>query len=90
MWIVEWAKGIEVLGVDFGSTVAPHKVISKKIYTSGTYGGTVQFLAAAISIAVIRFSFPSDSQGSDTGSCEPVRMTGLLKFSSMKLKAEAV
>ena len=48
-----------------------------------------EFLAAAISMAVIRFSFPSVRKV-PIGSCEPVRMTGLLRFSSIKLNAEAV
>ena len=47
------------------------------------------FLAAAISMAVMRFSFPSVRKV-PIGSWEPVRMTGLLRFSSIKLNAEAV
>ena len=46
-------------------------------------------LAAAISMAVIRFSLPSVRKV-PMGSCDPVRITGLARFSSMKLSAEAV
>ncbi len=37
----------------------------------------------------MRFSFPS-VRSMPMGSCEPVKITGLLRFSSMKLSAEAV
>ena len=46
-------------------------------------------LAAAISMEVIRFSLPS-VRNMPMGSWLPVKMTGLLKFSNMKLRAEAV
>ena len=45
--------------------------------------------AAAISTAVIRFSLPS-VRSFPIGNWLPVRITGLLKSSSMKLRAEAV
>ena len=38
---------------------------------------------------VIRFSFPS-VRNVPMGSCEPVRITGFARFSSMKLSADAV
>ena len=62
---------------------------SKKMHTSGTIGVPSGCLAAAISMAVMRFSFPSVRRV-PMGSWEPVRMTGLERFSSMKLRAEAV
>lgn len=87
--IVEGTESVEILGIDFGGTVAPHQLVSKKMHTSGTIGVPSGCLAAAISIAVIRFSFPSVRRV-PMGSWEPVRMTGLERFSSMKLRAEAV
>ena len=45
--------------------------------------------SAAISSEVIRLSRPS-LRSSHSGICEPVRMTGLERFSSMKESAEAV
>ena len=65
-----------------------NRSFSKKIQTSGTTGRPFS-LAAAISMAVIRFSLPS-VRNMPIGSCEPVKITGLLRFSSMKLNAEAV
>ena len=59
------------------------------MHTSGTIAVPSGFFAAAISIAVMRFSFPSVRKV-PIGSWEPVRITGLLRFSSIKLKAEAV
>ena len=61
---------------------------SQAMQTSDTTGLPFSF-AAAISMAVIRFSFPSVRMV-PIGSCEPVRITGLPRFSSMKLNAEAV
>jgi 23S rRNA (guanosine2251-2'-O)-methyltransferase len=61
------------------------------IYTdiSGTFGRPSEFLSAAISKAVIRFSFASE-RSLPIGSCEPVRITGFVRFSHIKLNAEAV
>ena len=57
--------------------------------TSGTMVVPSGCLAAAISMAVIKFSFPS-VRSLPIGNWLPVRMTGLLKSSNMKLSAEAV
>ena len=57
--------------------------------TSGTIGVPFGYLAAAISIAVIRFSLPS-VRNAPIGNWLPVKTTGLLRFSSIKLNAEAV
>ena len=62
---------------------------SKKMHTSGTIAVPFGCLAAAISMEVIRFSFQS-VRNMPMGSWLPVRITGLLRFSSMKLSAEAV
>lgn len=51
-------------------------------FTVGIFGGSY-------SMAVIRFSLPS-VRNMPMGSCEPVRITGLFRFSSMKLRADAV
>ena len=57
--------------------------------TSGTRGVPSAWCAAAISILVMRFSLPSVRNWL-MGNCEPVRMTGFVRFSNMKLRAEAV
>ena len=64
-------------------------LLSKNIHTSGTIGRPLLSVAAAISMLVSRFSFPS-VRSLPIGNCEPVMMTGLARFSSMKLRAEAV
>ena len=51
--------------------------------TSGT-----NTFPAAISTADIKFLFAS-VRIAPNGSCDPVKITGLAKFSSIKLKAEA-
>ena len=57
--------------------------------TSGTSGLPFASRALAISRLVRRFSFPS-VRSTPIGSCEPVRMTGLLNPSNIKLRADAV
>ena len=62
---------------------------SKKMHTSGTAGSPAALRAAAISMDVSRFSLPS-VRNCPMGNCAPVMTTGLPRFSSMKLSAEAV
>ena len=57
--------------------------------TSGTMGLPRLSVAAAISMLVRRFSFPSVRRR-PMGSCDPVMMTGFPRFCSMKLSALAV
>ena len=59
------------------------------MHTSGTMGLPSLRRVAAISMAEMRFSLPS-VRSMSMGSWLPVRMTGLPRFSSMKLSAEAV
>ena len=56
--------------------------------TSGTMAWPSASFAEAISTAEIRFSFPS-VLGTPIGSWLPVNTTGLARFSSMKLRADA-
>ena len=61
---------------------------SKHTQTSGTAGCPSSSLAEAISTAEMRFSFPS-VRGTPIGSWLPVKMTGFVSPSSMKLNADA-
>ena len=47
------------------------------------------FMAEASSMLVMRFSLPS-VRNWPSGNCDPVRMTGLVRFSSIKDRADAV
>jgi hypothetical protein len=62
---------------------------SKQMHTSGTLAWPSASFAAAISTADIRFSFPS-VRGTPIGSWLPVKTTGLVSPSSMKLSVEAL
>ena len=61
----------------------------KNIATSGTIALPSGRFAAAISTEETRFSFPS-VRGAPIGSWLPVRITGLERFLSIKLRADAV
>ena len=61
----------------------------KKMLTSGTMALPRMSLAAAISTADTRFSLPS-VRGEPMGSWLPVKITGLCRWSSMKLSTDAL
>lgn len=86
--VIVRTERVKIICVYLTRTIPLNKSFSKKIQTSGTNGKPFS-LAAAISIAVIKFSFPS-VRNIPIGNCDPVRITGLLRFSSIKLNADAV
>ena len=87
--IVEGAESVEILGIDFGGTVAPHQLVLEEDAHFGDDRSTVRMLGGGYFNGGDEVLFLVGARV-QMGSWEPVRMTGLERFSSMKLRAEAV
>lgn len=86
--IVEGTESVEILGIDLVVRLPLISSFSKR-YIPRELRGTVRILGSGYFDGGDEVSLPSVRKV-PMGSCEPVRMTGLERFSSMKLRAEAV